>query len=92
VGRFELLFHRSAEGSEACFEARAAAWTVFSAIEVEESRSSTVAMKVDSFSRHPMFVMTLRRVRAVATVRPGGVLELSGETASATAFAVAELS
>jgi hypothetical protein len=84
-------FHRYVDW-EAFLEARSITCSVFSAIEAEKSRSSIVAIQVDSFSLHSILVVTFRCLRVVATVRPRGVLKLSGETASATAFATAESS
>jgi hypothetical protein len=80
-------FHNQAEGCEVFFDAHTIVCTVLSAIEAELSRSSMVAINVDSFSVHLILVMTLCCLWVVATVKPRGVLKLSGEIASATAFA-----
>lgn len=61
---------------------------VFSAVDALSSKSSIVAIKVASLSSNFMSVVTLLLSRWVFTVKPGGVLKLSGETASAIAVAV----
>ena len=61
---------------------------VFSAVDAQKSRSSIVAVKVASLPSHSISVITLLLSRTVLTWSPTGVLKLSGETASAMAFAV----
>ena len=47
-----------------------------------------VAMKVESLPSHLICVITLEPSFVVSTVKPAGVLRLSGDTALATACAV----
>ena len=63
-------------------------FTVFSAADAHESRSSMVAMKVANLFSIFISVTTLLFSSLEITVSPGGVLRLSGETAFATAVAV----
>ena len=60
----------------------------FSAMEVLSSRSSIVAIKVATVPSKSMLVTTRASLRFVLTFKPGGVLKLSGATASATDLAV----
>ena len=62
--------------------------SVLSAVDALQSKSSIVAMKVESFPSHSIWVITLLFSLIVLTLSPTGVLKLSGETASAMAFAV----
>ncbi len=61
---------------------------VFSAVEVQKSKSSIVAIKVGSLSLQHIFDKTCLPVQIVLTVKSFGVLKLSGEIASAIALAI----
>ena len=61
---------------------------VFSAVEALKSKSSNVAIKVETFVWAPISVRTLVPSRFVLTDNPGGVLKLSGERALQMAWAV----
>jgi hypothetical protein len=91
IGLFFAAFsHRRLARSKEPFDARTAACTIFSAVEAQKSRSSIVAINVDSFSLHFILVTTLCSLQIVLIVKPRGVLTLSGETALAMAFAMVE--
>ena len=61
---------------------------VFSAVEMQESRSSIVATKVENSPSKLSCVAIAFPVLKVLRVMPSGVFRLSGETAVATASAV----
>jgi hypothetical protein len=61
---------------------------IFSAVDAQKSKSSIVAMKVRNPVLHSISVKTSAFFHVVLIDKPDGVLKLSGETASATAWAV----
>jgi hypothetical protein len=62
--------------------------SVFSAVEMQKSKSSIVAVNVESFVLHFIFVKTFFSIHVVLMDKPRGVLKLSGETALAMASAI----
>ena len=61
--------------------------SVFSAVDTQKSKSSMVAMNVESFPSAVISVSTLLFLLSVLMVNPIGVLKLSGDTALAMASA-----
>jgi len=70
------------------FQSFFAIWSVFSAVEMQKSKSSIVAINVESFLLHFIFVKTFSFFHVVLMDKPRGVLKLSGETALAMASAI----
>jgi len=62
--------------------------SVFSAVDTQNSKSSMVAMNVESFPSAFISVSTLLFFLSVLMAKPVGVLKLSGDTALAMASAV----